>query len=74
MVDLKWSGYCAVRLTEGREWLEVCTASSLIGISRSLAQKSDTEAGPGWAKCNPVVRFARVEMTLTNKESEACCN
>ena len=54
--------FAAVRLTEGREWVDIYTVN-VIGSSHAmtLAHESDAKAGQGWAKDNPVVRLIRLQ-------------
>lgn len=51
--------FCAVRLTEGLEWLDIGTIYPLLDHSRKLADATDQKI-PQWAEHNPVVRFATV--------------
>jgi len=54
--------YAPVRQTEGREWISPNELASLLGIAQNLAFETERKCGEGWAKANPVVRIARVEI------------
>ena len=53
--------YCAVRLTEAREWLNVTTCRLLPESSRLAAEIDDRE-NPGYAGNNPVQRIAQCQL------------
>lgn len=47
---------------EGREWIDLHTASECVEVSREKASKTDAYI-PEWAKANPVQRFATFTLT-----------
>ena len=47
---------------EGKEWIDLNTISGFPKISGINAQQIDKECGPHWAKGNPVVRYAQIEI------------
>lgn len=53
--------YCAVRLTEGREWFDISTLSLAIDDCMRKADKINSYLG-AWAAVNPIVRFVRVKI------------
>ncbi len=54
--------YCAVRKTEGEEWVEIDTWGYVMETPVEKAQKTDKQI-PHWAKVNPVVRIAKFKLT-----------
>ena len=52
----------AMRETEGKEWPDTRTISGNLAVSKEYAEQEDKGCGPHWAKDNPVVRFATVEI------------
>jgi len=55
--------YAIIRLTEGREWIDTATITQA-GIRDCFRKALDVEqaCGPGWAKANPRLRMAKVDM------------
>lgn len=61
MLKTEQGYFCAVRCTDGREWLDISTISLLAEEAERKAKETDTKL-PQWARYNPVVRFAIVEI------------
>lgn len=59
--SLAQDGFAAVRLTEGREWLDMATFS--LDAARTMQSVAETnKLIPWWARDNVTVRIARVNV------------
>ncbi len=57
---MKARAFAAVRLTEGREWVDIGTVSRSVEQSRHMAAQEDNRMGHNLAYQNPVVRVVAV--------------
>ena len=55
--------FAAIRKNcKGKEWIDTDTISGILEISEIHAQQIDKECGTPWAKANPVIRYAQIEI------------
>ena len=59
--------YAAIRLTEGKEWLDISSIALFREEAQSKANATDTTIGPHWARANPVVRIVEAMIVETEK-------
>lgn len=54
--------YCAVRLTEGKEWISTREVAPLREMVDQLVLDTNRACGKEWADVNPVVRIAKFRL------------
>lgn len=58
------TAYAAIRrdIDSGKEYIDIDTVEYLADMSKAEVHKTDREI-PGWAKSNPLLRIAQVQIT-----------
>jgi hypothetical protein len=59
VVEATW--WAPIRLSEGREWIDIAAVGCVIQESRDKVAKFDQTLS-SWADANPVVRFVQVKV------------
>ena len=56
--------YVAIRLANGRQWLDYGTISHLPNTTRDHAAQIEKSCGSSWTKANPVIRIAMITLDV----------